>query len=54
MTEQSMILAWKQRQEYLANQSFEQGEVFIQEPIICEDAYISEEERYEELCHQQK
>lgn len=52
MTDGDMILAWQQRQEYLANQKFEEGAGFIVEPVYAEDAYISEEERWEELCHQ--
>lgn len=51
MTQGDMILAWKQRQEYLANQSFDSGESFIdEEKLYAQDAYISEDERWEELC----
>ena len=51
MTQGDMILAWQQRQEYLANQEFDSGPSFIdEENLHCQDAYISEEERWEELC----
>lgn len=54
MTDQDLILAWRQRQEYLANQSFEQDAGFIAEEIVAQDAIVTEEERWEELCKQQK
>lgn len=50
MTQGDMILAWQQHQEYIANQKFEEGSGFIANDIVCQDAYISEEERWEELC----
>lgn len=51
MTQGDMILAWQQRQEYLANQSFESGDFFIdEENLIAQDAYVTEDERWEELC----
>lgn len=50
MTEGDMILAWQQHQEYIANQKFEEGAGFIVDEIVCQDAYVSEEERWEELC----
>ena len=49
MTEGDLYLAWQQRQMYLANQEFETPVVYP-EVIIAQDAYISEEERWEELC----
>jgi hypothetical protein len=54
MTQGDLVLAWQQHQEYIANQKFESEPGFIQEPIECRDAYVSEEERWEELCQQQK
>ena len=53
MSEGDLYLAWQQRQMYLANQKFEEP-VTYKEPIEPQDAYISEDERWEELCHQQK
>jgi len=54
MTQGDMILLWQQRQEYLATKQFEEGQSFVEDPPYCEDAYISEEERWEELCQQQQ
>ena len=54
MTDGDLIIAWQQHQEYIANKKFEEGESYIQDPPYAEDAYISEEERWEELCQQQK
>lgn len=45
-----MVLAWQQHQEYLANQKFESEPAFYKEPIEPQDAYISEEEWWEDLC----
>lgn len=51
MTQGDMVLAWQQRQEYLANQAFDSGASFIdEENLIAQDAYVTEEERWEELC----
>ncbi len=51
MTQGDMILAWQQHQEYLANQSFESGDSFIdEENLIAQDAHVTEDERWEELC----
>ena len=50
MTNGDLMLAWEQHQEYLANRKFEEGPGFLAEEIIAQDAYISEEERWEELC----
>lgn len=51
MTQGDMILAWQQRQEYLANQSFDSGASFIdEENLIAQDAHVTEDERWEELC----
>jgi hypothetical protein len=52
MTQGDMILAWQQRQEFLAHKEFEKEPVIV-EPIEAQDAYISEEERWEELCQLQ-
>lgn len=53
MSQGDVFLAYRQYQEYLANQKFEEGESYIQDPPYAEDAYISEDERWEELCRQQ-
>ena len=51
MTQGDMILAWQQRQEYLANQSFDSEPAFIdEENLIAQDAHVTEDERWEELC----
>lgn len=51
MTQGDIILAWQQRQEYLANQSFDSEPAFIdEENLIAQDAHVTEEERWEELC----
>jgi hypothetical protein len=50
MSDYQMILFWKQHQEYLANKKFEEEPGFLIQDIVCQDAYVSEEERWEELC----
>jgi hypothetical protein len=55
MTNGDMILAWQQRQEYLANQAFDSDKSYIDENnLIAQDAHVTEEERWDELCPQQK
>lgn len=55
MTQGDMILAWQQHQEYLANQAFDAEPSFIDvDNLTAQDAHITEEERWEELCPQQK
>lgn len=53
MTQGDLFLAYWQRQEYLANLEFEKEPVVIHGEIVAQDAYISEEERWDELCLQQ-
>ncbi len=54
MTQGDLFLAYRQHQEYLANLEFEkETAVVIHGEILAQDAYISEEERWEELCLQQ-
>lgn len=52
MTYGDSFIAYLQHQEYLANQKFERENTYFVEPIVCEDAYVTEEEMWEELCRQ--
>lgn len=52
MTFGDSFLAYIQHQEYLANQKFDSEPSFVIEDIVCQDAYISEEEWWEDLCQQ--
>lgn len=53
MTQGDLYLAYWQRQEYLANLAFDKEPAINYDEILAQDAYISEEERWEELCHLQ-
>jgi hypothetical protein len=53
MTYGDLILAYFQRQEYLANLEFEKNPPMSIEELKFQDAYISEEERWEDLCQLQ-
>lgn len=53
MTFGDSFLAYIQRQEYLANQQFESNEVEYSFELLynrIHDAYVTEEERWEETC----
>lgn len=57
MTFQDAYLAYRQRQEYLANLAFQQPEEVLDLEFVklytqIHDAVITEEERWEELCLQ--